>query len=290
MSAQTAHDIAFWREYMAHRQKPAGGKNAVRKIIGDLLIVFLVLFTVYLSAVMLHRIHTVVLKETYRKIFRNELLLCAVMLLAALDLRFGFFTLPRAKVLRAPGWVLRLAVIAAALLILFFCGRVIAGSLIRSAGEAENAIVLGMALENGKPQKDLLLRLDTAQRYWEEHPEATLILTGGNPDESGVTEAGVMRELLAERGVPEESTLLEDKAATTKENFLNTAQMLDPDAPVVLISSDYHMDRAAAMAEAAGFTRILRLPAPSEPLYYGANLMWEVVLDLNELISGSSAP
>ena len=66
--------------------------------------------------------------------------------------------------------------------------------------------------------------------------------------------------------------------------------MLDPDAPVVLISSDYHMDRAAAMAEAAGFTRILRLPAPSEPLYYGANLMWEVVLDLNELISGSSAP
>ena len=77
--------------------------------------------------------------------------------------------------------------------------------------------------------------------------------------------------------------ILEDRAETTKENFRNTARMIDPEEPVVLISSNYHMDRAVQTAEAAGFARVLRLPAPSSVLRYGANVMWEVILELNEL-------
>ena len=60
--------------------------------------------------------------------------------------------------------------------------------------------------------------------------------------------------------------------------------MLPPTEPVVLISSDYHMDRAVATAKSAGFTKVLRLPAKSDFLSYGANMMWEVILDLNELV------
>jgi hypothetical protein len=43
------------------------------------------------------------------------------------------------------------------------------------------------------------------------------------------------------------------------------------------------MDRAVQMAKAAGFSNVLRLPAPSSFLSYGANVMYEVVLELNEL-------
>ena len=53
--------------------------------------------------------------------------------------------------------------------------------------------------------------------------------------------------------------------------------------PVVLISSNYHMDRAAQTAKSAGFSNGLRLPAPSSFLSFGANVMSEVVLELNEL-------
>ena len=59
--------------------------------------------------------------------------------------------------------------------------------------------------------------------------------------------------------------------------------MIDPAAPVVLISSNYHMDRAVRTARNAGFTKILRMPAPSSFLYFGANVMGEVILELNEL-------
>ena len=230
---------------------------------------------------MLHRINTVVLKDAYRKIFRNELLLCGILLVFSLDLRFGFFTKLRSRAGRIVGWLFRAVIIVLTAVILFFGGKVIAGSLINTAAPADYAIVLGMALENGKPTKDLLYRVETARQYLDQHPEATLILTGGNPDESGKTEAAVMRDLLAELGVPQEKMILEDKAGTTKENFRNTAQMVDPGRPIVLISSNYHMDRAVLTAKSAGFTDILRLPAPSQFLYYGANVMWEIILELN---------
>ena len=69
------------------------------------------------------------------------------------------------------------------------------------------------------------------------------------------------------------------------ENFVNVRQMLPEGEPVVLITSNYHMDRAVRTAKSAGFTEILRLPAPSRPFPWGSNMMWEVVMGLNELTS-----
>ena len=143
--------------------------------------------------------------------------------------------------------------------------------------------MLGLALEKGKPTDDMLKRLNTAQAYLEKYPETQLILTGGNADGSGRTEAAVMHEILAERGVTDDRMILEDQAESTKDNFRNTAQIIDPGKPVVLISSNYHMDGAVQTAKSVGFSNILRLPAPSSCLSYGANVMCEIVLELNEL-------
>lgn len=209
-----------------------------RRILGDLALVLAALLTADVAVIMLRRIASVVLKADYQNIFRHELILCAVLLIGALDLRFGIFTARKGKRLKALGMALRCVILLGTALILFFCGRVAVGSLINTAQPAEHAIVLGMALQNGKPTDDLLSRLDTAQRYLEHNPDANLILTGGNAGEDGRTEAAVMRDLLLERGVSEESLRLEDQAKTTKENFRNTARMIDPTAPLVLISSN----------------------------------------------------
>ena len=255
----------------------------MKKIVGDVLLALVVLLIADVVIVMLHRINAVVLKADYQKVFRYELILCAVLLLFALDFRFNLFTRAEHQMLRIAGWVLRAAVVLLTLVIVFFSGKVICGSLMNTAGQADHAIVLGLALENGKPTDDLLARLNTAQAYLEKYPNAKLILTGGNADGTGRTEADVMYDILAERGVPEDRLIQEDQAETTKENFRNTAQLVDPAQPVVLISSDYHMDRAVQTAKNAGFTNIMRLPAPSSFLSYGANVMYEVVLELNEL-------
>ena len=261
------------------KKKPA----PARRIIGDLLIFLMTALTVETIVVMTHKINTVVLKDDYIKVFRFELIFCAIFLIFALDVRFGFFTRLRFKVTKVIGWILRIVIVLLTAILGFFCIRVVVGSCINTSEQTDYAIVLGLALENGQPTESLLLRIDTGRKYLEQYPEAQLILTGGNADESGKTEAETMRELLAAQGVPDDNMILEDDAKTTQENFLNVAAMIDPAAPVVFISSGYHMERAVMYAKKAGFTNIRRLPAPSPFFEYGADMMSEVVLFINEI-------
>ncbi len=260
-----------------------GKSSLVRRIIGDILLALVLFLSVDVIIVMVRRIGSVVLKDDYITIFRYELVLLLILLVFALDIRFRIFTWSRTGAVRIIGWVPRVIVILLSAVIVFFCGKVVAGSLINNAGQADHAIVLGMALEDGEPTDDLLSRLDTAREYLEKYPDARLILTGGNAVENGRTEAEVMRDLLTERGVSSDRLMIEDQATTTKENFARTAGMLPDGEPVVLISSNYHMDRAVRTARNAGFSHVMRLPAPSGFFTYGANMMWEVILDLNEL-------
>ena len=255
----------------------------IRRGIGDILLVLVILLAADVLFVMPAKINSVVLKADYRKLFMYELMLCAILLLFALDVRFSLFTRWKPVILKGIGWILRVVIALLSAVILFFCGKVIIGGFINTAGQAEYAIVLGLALENGEPVPDLTARLDTARAYLEKYPEAQLILTGGNADDTGLTEAAVMRDILTGKGVPEGRLILEDQAETTKENFQNIAGMLQADKPVVMISSNYHMDRAVRNAKEAGFTHIMRLPAPSGFFTYGANMLWEVVMDLDDL-------
>ncbi len=247
-----------------------------RNLLCDILIAVITIFTVDLCAVMLQRIGAVVRQEDYRRVFRVQCVFCAVLLLTAMELRLGVCV-------RLPLLLLRICLIAASCVILFCCGQVILEGRVRNDGSARYALILGMALEYGKPPRDLMLRLDTARRYWEAHPDTVLIPTGGNPDPSGRTEAEVMREELLRAGIPSENILPEDQAVNTKANFINTLRMISPDEPVALISSNYHMHRAVRTAREAGFVRILRIPAPSELESYGANLMSEAVLNIRAL-------
>jgi len=254
-----------------------------RRVIGDILLVLAIFLIADTVIVMRRRINAVVLKADYTEVYRYVLILCAILLLCALDVRFNLFTRWKSTAIRIAGWVLRMNVVIVTLVIVFFGGKVIRSGLMNTSGPADYAIVLGLALENGKPTDDLLARLDTAQSYLAQYPDAQLILTGGNADESGRTEAAIMRDILAERGVADDRMILEDQATSTRENFQNTAQIINSARPVVLISSNYHMDRAVQTAGNAGFSNILYLPAPSSVSSYGVNVLTEVVLELNEL-------
>lgn len=255
-----------------------------RRVIGDILIVLVAAFMVYLGVIMHQRIQTVDLSDLYKKVLLNEQILCLVLLVFALDVRFAFFTRSRHVPLKVVGWVLRMIVIVATALILFIGGRVIVTGATTGTGVSDHVIVLGMALENGQPTKDLLYRIDTAQSYAQAHPDAVLILTGGNPGADGRTEAEVMRDILVENGFPEDRIVLEDRASNTIQNFVNTAQLIAPSEQVMLVSSNYHMGRAIKTAESAGFTQVIRLPAPSSFVPCGANVMWEVMMEINGFI------
>ena len=262
-------------------------------ITGIVLAALSLLFGIYLTAVMVYRTRSIVQTDTYMKIFRYEILICAIWLLGALSL---IVLCTRSSAHSAGRIILKVIAGIIALLGLsllgFTCFVGIRGFVSGSA-ETKNALVLGMALENGKPNQDLLNRVKRAEEYLSEHPDSMLICTGGNKTETSPSEAEVMKDLLMQDGVAEDKIILEDQASMTLANFRNTAKMIDPNAPVTVITNSYHMHRSLYFAKKAGFTNLNAAPAKSDPVFYGANLMWEVVSLIDQMLPRSgkqSAP
>jgi len=106
-----------------------------------------------------------------------------------------------------------------------------------------------------------------AMRVWRQGVASKLVLTGGllelTTDEV-VPEARTMFDLLSEHfGVDSADVIIESRAQNTKDNAVYTREALTEaglDLDVVLVTSAYHMPRAAAAFEKAGFTVT---PAPT---------------------------
>ena len=82
-----------------------------RRIIGDILIGLVLLLTADAAFVMPARINAVVLKADYQEIFMYEIVLCMILLLLAMDIRFNLFTRWKPAILRAVGWLLRTVIV-----------------------------------------------------------------------------------------------------------------------------------------------------------------------------------
>lgn len=248
--------------------------------LGRCLIVFALAGIVYLTLIMMHRQRTTVDRGTNMRAYRSEMLICLAFMVFALDIRLGF---PGVA-----GWIIRIPILCFLLLIIALVGMILSGMRPKrdNRPDAELVIVLGMALENGKPTGDLIARLCTAAGYMRLHPLAGTIVTGGNRSESSESEADVMRHILIEQRIEEHRILVEDRSVDTVDNFRNIARMVNPSEPCVLVTSSYHMRRAAALAKEAGFSSVQMLPAKPELLFLPANLMWETVCLAEHILTG----
>ena len=125
--------------------------------------------------------------------------------------------------------------------------------------EEDAVIVLGTTVNGDQPSKDLKSRLDTAIKYYEQNPDAYIIVTGGQGTEENDTEASVMEAYLLNAGLPKDKIIKEDRATSTVENFEYSAMILDKlqlphgDAQIAYITNDFHIFRAGILANNAGF-------------------------------------
>jgi len=121
-------------------------------------------------------------------------------------------------------------------------------------GEPEAIIVLGAHITVDGPTPILEKRLDAAAAYIKTHPGITVVCSGGQGSNEPRAEAASMAEYLAEKGVPEETILREDKSRNTYQNVLFSRQLLGYDVKhVLIVSNGFHLTRAKFLAERAGF-------------------------------------
>lgn len=114
-------------------------------------------------------------------------------------------------------------------------------------------IVLGCQVyADGRPSPQLELRLQAALDTYRAHPRLIIAAGGQGGNEPG-PEGEIMRAWLIGQGVPETDVIAETASVNTRQNLLNAKAMLpDTVARVTVITSDYHLPRALALARDAG--------------------------------------
>ena len=147
----------------------------------------------------------------------------------------------------------------------------IAEKTVPQPGETDLIIVLGAQVKpDGTPSVQLAYRLETALSAYLAHPQ-TVVCCGGKAGQEPEAEGTVMRAWLIARGVPEGDVLAETASGSTKENFRNALAMLpEPPREVLVVTSDYHLPRAMAIARDLGLS-VSGAAAPTLPEYWLKN-------------------
>lgn len=129
-------------------------------------------------------------------------------------------------------------------------------------GEPRVMVIFGCQVKPDGPSILLRDRLDTALEYLEDHPDMTVVVTGGKGDDEHMSEAQCMYNYLTEHGVNGENIYMEDQSRNTWQNANYTLDLLiqngyDITDDVILVSSGFHLARIEMLWDRA---RAARLP------------------------------
>jgi SanA protein len=120
----------------------------------------------------------------------------------------------------------------------------------------DSIIVLGAQVKaDGEPSLQLRWRLDKALEMYLASP-CVVVVCGAQGGDEPRPEGDVMRELLIADGVPENLIYADTASMDTRENMENAKLILDGlglSGPLI-VTSDYHLPRAMAIASDAGLT------------------------------------
>ena len=120
----------------------------------------------------------------------------------------------------------------------------------------EFVVVLGAQVQGGGPSLTLKKRLDKTLEFMQEHPDRTVIVSGGQGPDEAHTEASVMAQYLLAHGADASQILEEPQASNTRENLLFSAKLAEEagfdTSRVLIVTSDFHMCRAKYIAKTLG--------------------------------------
>ena len=172
---------------------------------------------------------------------------------------------------RKPVWLLALlaAVLTALLSFAVLLGVVLSGAHDSITGEPKVMVILGCKVESWGPSILLQDRLDKALDYLEDHPDLTIVASGGQGPDEHQSEAQCMYDYLTDHGVDGNQILLEDQSHNTWENIRFTQALLVQEgidtSQVLVVSNGFHLTRVRMLWDRAweGDYTLSTLAAPS---------------------------
>ena len=204
---------------------------------------------------------------------------------------------------RLPKILKALLLIAAAAVILLFIiceGFVLRGFGSRAPEGLDYLIVLGAQVREDGPSAVLKYRLDAAASavlkyrldaavdYLKENESTLCIVTGGKGEGEPLTEGEGMKQYLTAQGIDPARILVEDQARNTVQNIQFSKQLMSsPDASTALVTNNFHVTRATALARKQGLTNVYAIAAPSDPVYLPNNMFREFFGLTKDFLAGN---
>jgi uncharacterized SAM-binding protein YcdF (DUF218 family) len=133
-------------------------------------------------------------------------------------------------------------------------------------------VVPSYALKDAcEPTRPTRAEIDLAIRWWRRYPNAKIIMSTGDNQKLGVTNAAVMVDYAARLGVPRASLIAEDRSINTWENLQYSMEIVQSrglERPT-LVTLDLYTRRAVATARKQGWRDFywLSVYSPGEPAY-----------------------
>ncbi len=127
-------------------------------------------------------------------------------------------------------------------------GAVLWGRFDHVTGEPQIMVILGCQVMPWGPSTLLQDRMDKALDYLGEHPDMTVVVSGGQGSNEHMTEAQAMHDYLVEHGVPANRILQEDQSHNTWQNLSYTRELLEEEGydmtnGIVVVSNGFHLTR-----------------------------------------------
>lgn len=149
---------------------------------------------------------------------------------------------------------------------------VIGDSLKKFNDDCDYLLILGgNVIGADTPSPQLFERMKAAAKYLNEHRDVIAVPCGGCFREGQKkSEAAIIGDYLISQGVESERIILEDKSATTYENFEFGIPVIEKHSDkkaeelrIAFLSSDYHMHRAGIIAKQSGIRDVRRVSCPT---------------------------
>lgn len=178
----------------------------------------------------------------------------AELMLGAVLLLYGIFIDRLAlKIPRVIKGIFSAGVCAVAVFVAFLLGFGLSDNI---GGDENAVIVLGSGIRGELLTVGLKNRLDRAVEIYNDNPDVTIIVSGGQGPQEDITEALAMERYLLKCDIPQEKIIKEEKATSTYENFDYSRQILEQlygeDYKIAFVTNEYHIFRAGSLAKIAG--------------------------------------
>ena len=195
----------------------------------------------------------------------------------------------RGKYPRHRGLLRALRILFCLALVFFLAveGVILCGGRMEAAQGLDCIVVLGARVNGTVPSGSLRNRIQVGAEYLRDNPDTIAVLSGGQGSGEDISEARCMYENMLAAGIDPARLILEEESTDTAANLRNSRSLIPEGASVGIVTNNFHIFRALALARNQGWEDVHGVPVATTLFSMPHYLMREFVGVVYETLRGN---